>query len=72
MDTKEAAGKLPAIAPIKFIREVVAELKKVNWPTKQETIKLTVIVIVISVVVGLFIGGLDALFVKLTSVLYTR
>ncbi len=61
--------KVSNIAPVQFIQEVVAELKKVTWPTREETIKLTVMVIVISAVVGAFIGGLDILLVKITSVL---
>jgi preprotein translocase subunit SecE len=63
---------IPSIAPGKFIREVVAELKKVTWPTREETVKLTVVVIVISILVGAFIGGLDSLFVKLTTLLFKR
>lgn len=60
------------MAPGRFLQEVVAELKKVTWPTREETIKLTVIVIAISVLVGAFIGGLDSLFVKAQSLLFTR
>lgn len=56
--------------PARFVHEVVSELKKVTWPTRAETLKLTVVVIVISVIVGLFIGGIDTIFVKLTSLLY--
>ena len=63
---------LSNVAPGRFINEVVAELKKVTWPTRQETIKLTVIVIVISILVGAFIGGLDSFFVKLTTLLFKR
>ncbi len=61
-----------SIAPIQFFQEVVAELKKVTWPTREETIKLTVIVITISVIVGGFIGGLDALLVQATTLLFKR
>ncbi len=61
--------KVSNIAPVQFIQEVVAELKKVTWPTREETIKLTVMVIIISAVVGAFIGGLDIALVKITSVL---
>ena len=56
-------------APGNFIKEVVAELKKVTWPTREETIKLTVIVIVISILVGAFIGGLDSLFLSAQKLL---
>ncbi|KKR79109.1 MAG: Preprotein translocase subunit E, partial [Microgenomates group bacterium GW2011_GWB1_40_9] len=51
--------KVPTIAsPTKFVKEVIAELKKTTWPTRQETIKLTVIVIALSLIVGAFIGVL--------------
>jgi len=63
---------LPKIAPIKFIRESLGELKKVNWPTRDETVKLTVVVIAISVIVGLFIGGTDMLFLRIQSLIFQR
>ncbi len=47
---------------ITFLKEVKVELKKVNWPTKQETIKYTLIVIGVSLAVMIFLGGLDFLF----------
>jgi len=57
------------VTPVAFVNEVIAELKKVTWPARSETIKLTAVVIVISVIVGAFIGGLDSLFVKATTLL---
>lgn len=63
---------LPAVAPTKFFSEVVSELKKVSWPSRDETMKLTAVVIAISVIVGAFIGGLDALFLSITSALFKR
>lgn len=53
--------------PLVFLKEVRAEMQKVSWPSKQEATRLTVIVIGISVVVALFIGGLDFIFTKLVS-----
>lgn len=47
---------------IAFLKDAKAELMKVNWPTKQQTINYTVTVIGISVAVALFLGGLDYLF----------
>lgn len=64
--------KVSTVAPNRFIGEVVTELKKVTWPTRQETIKLTGMVIVISLVVGAFIGGLDILLVKITSLILPK
>lgn len=67
--------KVPAAAatvPVRFFGEVVAELKKVTWPTRQETIKLTAVVIALSVIVGMFVGGLDALLLNVTGFLFRR
>jgi preprotein translocase subunit SecE len=58
--------------PVKFIKEVTVELKKVTWPTREETIKLTGMVILISIGVALFIGGLDAGLLKIASFLYQQ
>ncbi|MEK7533396.1 MAG: preprotein translocase subunit SecE [Patescibacteria group bacterium] len=67
---KPTAPKIPNIAPTKFFSEVAAELRKVTWPTRQETIRLTAAVIIISVAVGLFVGGLDILFVNITTMFF--
>ena len=45
--------------PIQFLGEVRAELAKVVWPTKKETIKYTVVVIIFSVAVALILGLAD-------------
>lgn len=42
-----------------WLEDIVAELKKVVWPTRQETAYLTMVVVVVSLVVGLFLGGID-------------
>lgn len=67
---KPTVPSLPKGAPAQFIREVQTELKKVTWPTRDETIRLTAAVIAISVLVGAFIGGLDTILVKITSSLF--
>lgn len=58
--------------PTGFINEVIDELKKVTWPTRDETMKLTAVVIAISIIVGAFIGGLDSLFLKATTLLFNK
>jgi preprotein translocase subunit SecE len=55
--------------PANFLRETQDELKKVTWPTRQEVIRLTLVVIVISLVVGLFLGVLDFSFTKLLAII---
>ena len=46
----------------RFIEESWSELKKVTWPTFEQTRNLTVLVFVISGAVGIFIAFFDALF----------
>ena len=47
---------------IVFLKEVKLEMKKVNWPTRKETIRYTLIVIGVSVAVAAFLGTLDFIF----------
>ncbi|MBU2575608.1 preprotein translocase subunit SecE [Patescibacteria group bacterium] len=44
---------------IKYLRESRQELSKVTWPTKQHTINSTIMVIVVSVGIAAFLGGVD-------------
>ena len=53
-----------AKTPITFLKEVQDELKKVVWPTRPEVIRLTFVVIFISLIVGFFLGGIDLVLVK--------
>jgi len=55
------------VSPIQFLKEVKIELKKVKWPSKEEVVKMTAIVIGISTTVSLFITTLDFVFTKLTQ-----
>lgn len=50
-----------------FLKEVREELGKVAWPTREQTIRYTVLVILVAVVVGIFLGGLDFLLTRLTA-----
>lgn len=52
-----------------FVREVRDELNQVTWPTKQQTIQLTTIVVVVSVLVGAYLGALDYLFTQLMGLI---
>ncbi len=45
-----------------WVRDVRSELKKVVWPTREEALKLTIVVVVLSVIVGFFLGMVDAVF----------
>jgi preprotein translocase subunit SecE len=50
-----------------FVREVVAEFRKVTWPSRQELINSTVVVITVTVVVALFLGGVDIVLAKIVE-----
>lgn len=50
-----------------FFKEVKEELDKVVWPTREQTIRYTVLVIIVSVVVGAFLGGLDYILTVVTA-----
>ncbi|MSQ21896.1 MAG: preprotein translocase subunit SecE [Dehalococcoidia bacterium] len=58
----------PRKGVFQFFGEVVSELKKVTWPTRQETIRLTLLVIAVSVAIGVVLGLLDLLFTRLLDI----
>jgi len=47
---------------VQFIREVMAEFKHISWPKKEALIQLTFVVISISTIIALILGGFDYLF----------
>lgn len=61
-----------ATTPVNFLREVREELKKVVWPTRDEIIRLTGVVILVSIFVGLFLGGADFILTKLIELVVIR
>jgi len=48
-----------------FLQESKQELKKVNWPTKDETVKYTMFVISFSLILAAFLGVLDFIFIQI-------
>ena len=50
---------------MQYLSSVKAELSRVTWPTRQESYQLTLVIIIFSLVVGLYVGGLDLLFTNL-------
>ena len=47
-----------------YIKNSIIELKKVSWPTKQQAIRYTLLVIAISLVVAAFLGIVDFILTK--------
>lgn len=50
-----------------FLTEAKAELFRVNWPSQKQLVRYTVLVIAISLVMAVFLGGLDLLFSSLVE-----
>jgi preprotein translocase subunit SecE len=48
-----------------FFGEVIAELKKVTWPTREEATRLTVLVLCVSITIGIILGLIDFSFSRL-------
>jgi len=53
----------------RYIGEIAAELKKVVWPTRAETRRLTVMVIIVAGSVGIFLGVADYGFTRLMQLI---
>lgn len=57
---------------LNFFGEVRLELSKVTWPSRDEVIRLTLIVFLVSGIIGGFVGGLDYLFTRLLTFVVTK
>ena len=55
---------------IDFLKEVKIELTKVSWSTKKELLGATTVVIVITSIMGLFIGIIDLFLSKVLSLVF--
>jgi preprotein translocase SecE subunit len=54
---KSFLARIPTVGP--YMLEIGSELRKVSWPTREETTRLGFAVIVVSVSIGLALGGVD-------------
>ncbi len=56
----------------RFWRETIAELRKVVWPTRDQAVNLTVIVVVTVVAMSAFLGAVDYILTQLIKLIVTR
>ena len=54
---------------IRFFNEVKVEFKNISWPKKDTLIQLSVVVISISIIISLILGGFDYLFTNAIALL---
>jgi preprotein translocase SecE subunit len=57
---------------LNYLTGVRHELSLVVWPKKEEVIRLTLVVFIISAIVALYVGGLDLLLIKLLEILISK
>ena len=50
-----------------FVAETVSELKKCNWPNKNELTEQTILVIVAVIILAFFVAGVDEINMKLIN-----
>jgi preprotein translocase subunit SecE len=50
-----------------FVQEVLAEFRKVTWPSRAELISSTAVVIVVTVVLAFFLGGVDIVLARVVE-----
>ena len=68
--SRETRGARPPAAQKKrfrlkqpnWLEEIISELKKVAWPTREETAYLTTVVIIVAVAAGVVLGVVDIFF----------
>jgi preprotein translocase subunit SecE len=65
--TKKATATKGIGSRFQFITNIIAELKKVTWPSRQEAIRLTIMVLIVCIVAGIFLGLADFGFTHLVE-----
>ncbi|MGE0775704.1 MAG: preprotein translocase subunit SecE [Sphingomonadaceae bacterium] len=49
-------------SPVEFIRQVQAETRKVVWPSRRETVTTAIMVVIMTLLLGIFFFGIDQMF----------
>ncbi len=57
---------------VNYLKEVKLELDKVIWPKRKDVIKLTLVVVVISAIMSIYLGMLDYTFTKMMESIITN
>jgi preprotein translocase subunit SecE len=73
--TKPAVAKTPPtpakprVSPGEFVRQVRAEMAKVAWPTRRETITTTIMVLIMTALLSVFFVGVDQILGRIVKLL---
>lgn len=50
------------VSPIAYLKEVRVELTKVTWPSRATTLNMTLLVVTVSAILGVYLGVIDYVF----------
>jgi preprotein translocase subunit SecE len=68
----QVAIKKPSKERFKFVSDIIAELRKVTWPSRGEALRLTSLVIAFTVAIAIILGVIDYGFSKLMNVIFFK
>ena len=69
-EKKQKAGFLKKMT--RYFRDLRSEFKKIVWPTKSQVINNTIVVLVMVVVLGIFVAGLDSLLTLVVGLILNQ
>ncbi len=72
MVTKKASTTKRRLPSFGFVGDIIGELRKVTWPTRQESIRLTVMVLIVCAVIGVILALLDYGFGRLVQDVFLK
>ena len=58
-ETKATETKKPGTSPAEFVRQVQTESRKIAWPTTSETVRMSIMVLIMTTVLSVFFLGID-------------
>ncbi len=67
--TAQVTVNKPDNALVRYLKETRAEIRKVSWPTREEAINLTLIVLAVTIAMAIFLGAVDLIFQNLIRLL---
>jgi preprotein translocase subunit SecE len=70
--TKKASTAKRRLPSFGFIGDIIGELRKVTWPTRQEATRLTVMVLIVCAVIGVILALLDYGFGRLVQDVFLK
>ena len=68
--THQATAKRSGLRLFRYIGDIISELKKVVWLTRREVAYLTVLVLIVSIAAGIFLGAVDYGFTGLIDKIF--